>query len=120
MYQGKISARGLEGVVVLSTHTGPYAPCSDRDVQNLAPSSMPFMPLAVPLSCLGEICVLLKMFTCFLIAFKQLISICYISRVANGVKLFKESKHEEAMKCFDQALQMHATNVEAIVARGAL
>eukprot|EP00112_Aurelia_sp_Birch-Aquarium-sp1_P007788 Seg1850.8 transcript_id=Seg1850.8/GoldUCD/mRNA.D3Y31 product="Tetratricopeptide repeat protein 14" protein_id=Seg1850.8/GoldUCD/D3Y31 len=40
--------------------------------------------------------------------------------VSSGVKFFKESKHEEAMKCFDQALQMHSTNVEALVARGAL
>ncbi|XP_065071225.1 tetratricopeptide repeat protein 14-like [Rhopilema esculentum] len=40
--------------------------------------------------------------------------------VASGVKLFKENRHDEALKCFDQALQMHSNNVEALVARGAL
>eukprot|EP00794_Sanderia_malayensis_P005544 gene5544-6229_t len=40
--------------------------------------------------------------------------------VASGVKHFKNGKHNEAMKCFDQALQMHSKNVEAFVARGAL
>jgi len=40
--------------------------------------------------------------------------------VAKGVSLFKEGKHEEALTCFDQALQMHPKNVEALVARGAL
>ena len=42
------------------------------------------------------------------------------SSVAEGIQLFKEGKHVEAMQHLNKALQIDADNVEALVARGAL
>jgi len=40
--------------------------------------------------------------------------------VSAGVKHLKESRHKEAMKCFDQSISFYPKNAEAFVARGAL
>ena len=45
---------------------------------------------------------------------------CDYFSVAKGVELFKEGNHMEAMQYLNKALQIDATNVEALVARGAL
>ena len=42
------------------------------------------------------------------------------SSVAEGIQLFKEGKHIEAMQHLNKALQIDSDNVEALVARGAL
>jgi Tfp pilus assembly protein PilF len=43
-----------------------------------------------------------------------------IEFTASGVAYMKEGKEKQAKKCFDQALDVHSNNVEALVARGAL
>lgn len=51
--------------------------------------------------------------------------ICYryhfiLDSVAIGVKHFKASEHDKAMKYLNHALEIDADNVEGLVARGAL
>ena len=41
-------------------------------------------------------------------------------RVAVGVKHFKAGENSKAMKYFDHALEIDGSNVEGLVARGAL
>lgn len=43
-----------------------------------------------------------------------------MSSVAIGVKHFKEGENSKAMKYFDHALEIDDSNVEGLVARGAL
>jgi Flp pilus assembly protein TadD len=43
---------------------------------------------------------------------------CY--SVAQGIHDFKANRQTEAMQSFNKALQIDTTNVEALVARGAL
>ena len=40
--------------------------------------------------------------------------------VAQGITYFKAGKQAEAIQCFNKALDIDKTNVEALVARGAL
>ena len=40
--------------------------------------------------------------------------------VAKGVALFKKGDYSEAFQCLNQALNVDPTNVEGLVARGAL
>ena len=40
--------------------------------------------------------------------------------VAQGITYFKAGKQPEAIQCFNKALDIDKTNVEALVARGAL
>ena len=44
----------------------------------------------------------------------------YIFSVAQGIAFFKEGRQTEAMQQLNKALQIDTTNVEALVARGAL
>lgn len=48
------------------------------------------------------------------------ILVCYIFSVAVGVMHFKAGENSKAMKYFDHALEIDDSNVEGLVARGAL
>ena len=48
------------------------------------------------------------------------IPVCHICSVAVGVKHFKAGENSKAMKYFDHALEIDDSNVEGLVARGAL
>lgn len=50
----------------------------------------------------------------------QLNCISFIHSVAVGVKHFKAGENSKAMKYFDHALEIDKSNVEGLVARGAL
>lgn len=46
--------------------------------------------------------------------------VCMLNSVAIGVKHFKASEHDKAMKYLTHALEIDKDNVEGLVARGAL
>jgi len=43
-----------------------------------------------------------------------------LKSVAEGIKYFKAGQETEAFQCLNKALQIDATNVDGLVARGAL
>ncbi len=50
----------------------------------------------------------------------SLIIFHFVCSVAIGVKYFKAGENSKAMKYFDHALEIDDSNVEGLVARGAL